>query len=84
MADVVANSRDEESQCFVGADECRDWRPDHFRRWVRPGRIRRERADMDEEIECRLENVYHVTEIMIGNKAIICSSACDKEANELV
>lgn len=39
---------------------------------------------MDEKIERRLKDVHHVTEIMVGNKAIVCSTACDKEANELV
>lgn len=80
----MANGCDEKGQCFVGADERGDWRSLHLGSRLRPCRVRRERANVDEEIERRLKDVHHVTKIMVGDKAIVCSTACDKEANELV
>jgi hypothetical protein len=39
---------------------------------------------MNTEIEGRLQNVYHVPEIVVWNEGIVCGTAFDKEARELV
>ena len=39
---------------------------------------------MDEEVECGLKNIDYMSEVMVRDKAVVGTSACNQEADELI
>ena len=85
VTNIVANSGDKESKCLGWIDKGSHWRPiDGWSRVAIGDRVRSQSSNVDKNVEGSLENIDNVAEIVVGNKAVVSSLTCNKEARQLI
>lgn len=81
MSDIVTNGGDEKRQGFKRLHELGHWRFGVCSRERAIGEmVRRQRANADEEVEGRLQDIDHVAEVVIRDERVVGGPAGKHEA----
>jgi len=83
VANVVTEGRDEQCQSIERLQNSCDRVP-RAGLWVSSNLIRREKANTEEEVEYGLENIDHMSEIVVEHKVVVGLSASHDEDREFI